>query len=155
MLVSLASCLGKNQMENTVIQQADELGSALKNRRIEKYLDYMAHFVFNGQAERQELKQKIEDQFNYLAERKTRIVRVQNFLHSEIVENEDYYQCVIKQVVFNQNEHAMYDANTYFLAISKDGETWKFADVTAFTENIIRQVFPQLAPELKFNNNDR
>jgi len=153
--VFLVGCLGENQMKNAVISQSDELGIALKNGQLETYLDKMAHFVFVNDNERNQLKEKLQDQLDYLSSRRNKIIKVQSAIHSDIYENKGYYQCMVKQVASIKNDFTIYGSNTYLLAVSKDGETWKFADVTNFSEQIIKQIFPELSDDLKFNNKDK
>lgn len=148
----LVSCLGENQMKSNAEEQAGKMGQALKNRQFDKYLDYMAHFVYSTDEERDEMKKEIIEQFNYLDERNDRIIRVQSAIHSDLLNHEGFYQCVIKQVYSHVNNYSDYGSTTYLLAISNDGENWKFADVTMLNEKIIMQAFPQLSPDLKFNN---
>ncbi len=151
----LVSCLGENQMKVSVIEQADQFAFYLRHKQYDQYLNNMTHFVFIDEKEKQQLKKGLEQQMTFLEEHNNSITKTESLLNSSILENDGYYQCVVKQVTFYSNNFTSFKSNTYLLAISKDGLVWKFADVTNFSEAIIKNIFPELSPNLKFENDKK
>lgn len=149
MPIFLVSCLGEKEMTSAVEEQANQLGQFLREGRFERYLDNMAYFVYASTAERNQLKKDLEAKAAYLAERGDKIVSIESRLYSNIYENEGYYQCMVRQKVFYRNNNTTYDTKTYLLAISENGEDWKFADATNLTDKLVRTVFPEMHPDLK------
>lgn len=146
--IFLVSCLGKNQMEAMVIRQADELARNLMRDELETYLDKMAHFVYANPAEREQLKQNLINQEKFSSNRGADMIKAVSQKNSEIFEHEGYFQCIIKQVRFFANNVTTYTDDFYLLAVSKDGETWKFADITNIPIKILRGVFKEMHPDL-------
>lgn len=145
------SCLGEKEMNTTVETQADELGRYYKEGYYQRYLECMAYFVYANKDERNQLKAVLEkEREDFQAHNNSVIENVSSHLHSEIMENDGYYQCVIKQDLLVKSDLTTFETHKYLLAISQDGETWKFADVTNYSEDMIRAVFPEMHPKLQF-----
>lgn len=145
----MAGCLGKNQMKANAVEQAEEWGGYLVEGRIEKYLTGMAHFVFADANEREMLRKSIEEERNVLRFKNTRLTKIESAIDSDLYEKDEYYQCKIKQLHTFESGDSKYSVEKYILAVSKDGELWKFADVTTLSDKIIRTVFPELHPDIK------
>lgn len=136
-------------MKSNVEKQANEMGNFLRKGEIDKYLDNMAHFVYVNDEERAQLKKNIQEQLDFMKERDNDITKIQSIVNSGIYENGGYYQCVVKQVADVTNNYTVYNTKTYLMAVSTDGEKWKFADVTNLSDKILRAVFPEMHPDLK------
>ena len=146
----LASCLGDKEMKTSVEEQANELGGFLRRASFNLYLERMAPFVYSNNAERDQLKKQLEEQRAQLYARDhSEIKATQAHLSSDIYENEGYYQCIVRQETLVKTDLTSYSTNYWLLAISEDGEEWKFADITHFSEDMVRAVFPELHSKLK------
>lgn len=146
----LVSCLGNKELKTSVEDQANDVGRLFLKANFNAYLDRMAPFVYANQAEREQLKKLLQEQRDQLYARDhSEIKNIKAHLVTEIEEHDDYYQCVLKQEVLIKNDLTSYVAAYFWLAVSEDGEEWKFADITHYSEDMLRAVFPELDPKLK------
>jgi len=147
----LVSCLGEKEMNSTVETQADELGRYYKEGYYQRYAESMAYFVYASPEERNQLKANLQKEIEDLRSHNNSVIEnISSHLHTGILEHDGYYQCVVKQDLFIKSDLTNYETHKYLLAISQDGEVWKFADVTNFSEDMIRAVFPEMDPKLQF-----
>lgn len=144
----LISCLGKNKMQAKVLEQADEFGNFLKRKQYDKHIAKMAYFVYANEEEKEQLKENLKANDKYNEQRDSDLTKVTSLLNSEIYENNGYYQCIVKQVRSYTNNFTTVNSNFYLLAISKNGEDWKFADITGLNIEIVRAVFKEMHPDL-------
>jgi hypothetical protein len=147
-LLMLVSCLGKNKMQTSVISQANELGRNLIRNEMDTYLDKMAYFVYSNKEERELLRQNILKQQEFEKARNTDFTKAITLKNSEIFENQGYYQCIVKQVRYFTNSFTTYTNDYYLLAVSQDGDSWKFADITHISRDILAGVFKEMHPDL-------
>jgi len=144
----LVSCLGKNKMQSQVISQADELGRNLIRSEWNAYLNKMAYFVYSNKEEREMLKENLLKEKSIANESSADLTRAATLKNTDIFEKDGYYQCIVKQVRYYTNNYTTYTADFYLLAISKDGENWKFADITNLPLKIVQAVFKEMHPDL-------
>lgn len=135
-------------MQSSVISQANELGRNLIRNEMDTYLDKMAHFVYANKDERELLRQNTLKQQEFEKQRDADFTRAVSLKNSEIFENEGYFQCIVKQVRYYTNSFTTYTTDYYLLAVSKDGDIWKFADITHLSRDVVAGVFKEMHPEL-------
>ncbi len=146
--VFLISCLGKNRMESKVISQGNELARHLMRDELDAYLDKMAYFVYSNKAEREQLRENLIKEDEFSKARGADLIKAVSEKNSEIFEKDGYYQCIFKQKRYFHNVFATYTTDEYFLAISKDGEIWKFALITHIPISLVRKVFKEMHGDL-------
>ena len=135
-------------MQSQVISQSDELGRNLIKNQLNAYLNKMAYFVYANKTEREQLKRNLKEEKEISNQRNADLTRVVTLKNSDIFENDGYYQCIVKQVRYYTNNYTTYTVDFYLLAISSDGDKWKFADITNIPIKIIRGVFKEMHPDL-------
>ncbi len=129
--------------------QLDEMKTAILNEDYSVVVDYALPKVIEMYGGEEGMLNKIEKTMGAM---KTQGLAAEelNFNNpSSFVEQKGYLQCTLDQILVMKSDSRKIQIETTLFAVSDDGgENWKFLDVAGMPVEFLRNLFPNLHPDI-------
>lgn len=153
-IVFIASCIqSQAQFDTLFISKKasageDSLIALFKRKDWKSYADYMHPSVIEMVGGKESFVTALKQSMKTLETVKLDVFKNGRVL--QIIKANDQYQCVIESFMQMTLNGMLITGSSYDIAFSKDGNDWKFLRIDqSFTPETIKQLIPELSPDLK------
>jgi hypothetical protein len=150
--VSLTGCLGKGELSDRVLQEANAMGEALIKKDYNTYAKYAIDWVYLYVGGIEAYKAGVKKIIDNYESRGKRFSEVHYELITNVESKDGKYQCMLSQTTTISGEYADTQDEAIIYAVSDDAENWRFAAITYMSQAQLKKLSPYLHPELKNPN---